>query len=96
MKKKLGKLTWLSIIILSLVGQIAWTMDNMFYNPYIKEHFFIKAFFIINHSKPAYFLFKYCCQPSLLILIPSKNSFAEQFLLSIKCAKASTVDTAFI
>ena len=39
MKKKLGILTWLSIVILSLVGQIAWTMENMFYNPYIKEQF---------------------------------------------------------
>lgn len=39
MKKKIGKLTWLSIVILSLVGQIAWTMENMFYNVYIKEQF---------------------------------------------------------
>ena len=36
---KLGKKTWLSIIVLSLVGQIAWTMENMFYNLYIEDQF---------------------------------------------------------
>lgn len=39
MEKKLGKKAWLSIIIFSLVGQIAWTMENMFYNLYIVEQF---------------------------------------------------------
>lgn len=39
MKTKLGKKAWLSIIIFSLVGQIAWTMENMFYNLYIVEQF---------------------------------------------------------
>ena len=32
MQTKKGKKTWLSIVIFSLVGQIAWTMENMFYN----------------------------------------------------------------
>ncbi len=36
---KLGKKTWLSIVIFSLVGQIAWTMENMFYNLYIVDQF---------------------------------------------------------
>lgn len=39
MKTKLGKKTWLSIVIFSLVGQIAWTMENMFYNLYIVDQF---------------------------------------------------------
>ena len=39
MKKGLGKMTWLSIVIFSLVGQIAWTMENMFYNLYIVDQF---------------------------------------------------------
>ncbi len=39
MKTKLKKSTWLSIVIFSLVGQIAWTMENMFYNLYITDQF---------------------------------------------------------
>lgn len=39
METKLGKKTWLSIVIFSLVGQIAWTMENMFYNLYIVDEF---------------------------------------------------------
>ena len=39
MQTKLGKKTWLSIVIFSLVGQIAWTMENMFYNLYIVDQF---------------------------------------------------------
>ena len=39
MQTKLGKKTWLSVVIFSLVGQIAWTMENMFYNLYIVDQF---------------------------------------------------------
>lgn len=39
MKTKINKKTWLSIVIFSLVGQIAWTMENMFYNLYIVDQF---------------------------------------------------------
>lgn len=39
MKEKFGKKTWLSIVIFSLIGQIAWTMENMFYNLYIVDQF---------------------------------------------------------
>ena len=39
MNTKLSKKTWLSIVIFSLVGQIAWTMENMFYNVYIVDQF---------------------------------------------------------
>ena len=39
MKSKLSKKTWLGIVIFSLVGQIAWTMENMFYNLYIVDQF---------------------------------------------------------
>jgi len=39
MKNKLSKKTWLGIVIFSLVGQIAWTMENMFYNLYIVDQF---------------------------------------------------------
>jgi len=37
--KKLTRSTWFSIIVFSLVGQIAWTMENMFYNLYIVDEF---------------------------------------------------------
>ncbi len=37
--KKISSSTWFSIIIFSLVGQIAWTMENMFYNLYIVDEF---------------------------------------------------------
>lgn len=37
--KKLSKSTWLSIVLFSLVGQIAWTMENMFYNVFIQKEF---------------------------------------------------------
>ena len=39
MKSKLGATTWLSIVIFSLVGQIAWTMENMFFNVFIVNQF---------------------------------------------------------
>ena len=39
MQTKLGKKTWLSIVIFSLVGQIAWTMENMFFNVFIVNQF---------------------------------------------------------
>ena len=39
MNSKLTKKTWLSIVIFSLVGQVAWTMENMFYNLYIVDEF---------------------------------------------------------
>ena len=37
--KKLTKLDYFNIIIFSLVGQIAWCMENMFYNLYIVDEF---------------------------------------------------------
>lgn len=37
--KKLSSSTWFTIVIFSLVGQIAWTMENMFYNLYIVDEF---------------------------------------------------------
>jgi len=36
---KLGKKTWLSIILFSLCGQIAWTIENMLFNVFIQEEF---------------------------------------------------------
>ena len=39
MKKSLTKLDYLTIIIFSLIGQVAWTMENMFYNLYIVNEF---------------------------------------------------------
>ena len=39
MKNKLTGLTWLSIIVFSLVGQIAWTMENMFFNVFLVNQF---------------------------------------------------------
>lgn len=39
MKKSLTKLDYLTIIIFSLIGQVAWTMENMFYNLYIVDEF---------------------------------------------------------
>ncbi len=37
--KKFNKITWLSIVLFSLVGQIAWTMENMLFNVFIQEEF---------------------------------------------------------
>lgn len=37
--KKINKKTWLAIVIFSLIGQVAWTMENMFYNLYIVDQF---------------------------------------------------------
>ena len=39
MKHKLGKKTWLAVIIFSLLGQIAWTMENMLLNSFISNMF---------------------------------------------------------
>lgn len=39
MGKGLGKKTWLSIVLFSLFGQVAWTMENMFFNVFIEETF---------------------------------------------------------
>ena len=39
MKRTLTKLDYLTIVIFSLIGQIAWTMENMFYNLYIVDEF---------------------------------------------------------
>ena len=36
---RLGMKTWLSIVLFSLFGQIAWTMENMFFNVFIEETF---------------------------------------------------------
>lgn len=37
--KKISKKSWLAIVIFSLFGQIAWTMENMFFNSFIKHKF---------------------------------------------------------
>ena len=37
--KKLSKKTWISIIIISLCGQIAWTVENMLFNVFIQQEF---------------------------------------------------------
>ena len=39
MNNRLNGRAWLGIVIFSLVGQIAWTMENMFYNLYIVDQF---------------------------------------------------------
>ena len=39
MENKLGKKTWLTIILFSLCGQVAWTIENMLFNVFISEEF---------------------------------------------------------
>lgn len=39
MKEKLKAKTWFGIVLFSLIGQIAWAMENMFYNLYIVDEF---------------------------------------------------------
>ena len=39
MDKGLGRKTWLSIVLFSLCGQIAWTIENMLFNVFINEEF---------------------------------------------------------
>ena len=36
---KLGKKTWLAIVMFSLCGQVAWTIENMLFNVFIEEEF---------------------------------------------------------
>lgn len=39
MSNKLGRKTWLAIILFSLCGQVAWTIENMLFNVFIQEEF---------------------------------------------------------
>ena len=39
MKKGLERKTWTAIVLFSLFGQIAWTIENMFFNVFIEESF---------------------------------------------------------
>jgi len=39
MEKKLGSKTWAAIVLFSLFGQVAWTIENMFFNVFIEESF---------------------------------------------------------
>ena len=39
MNKGLGRKTWLSIVLFSLCGQVAWTIENMLFNVFINEEF---------------------------------------------------------
>ena len=44
---------WLCLIIFSLVGQIAWVMENMYLNVFIYERFAASAQSIAPWSAPA-------------------------------------------
>ena len=37
--EKIGKKTWFAIILFSLCGQVAWTIENMLFNVFINEEF---------------------------------------------------------
>ena len=37
--QKLGRKTWLAIVLFSLCGQVAWTIENMLFNVFISEEF---------------------------------------------------------
>lgn len=39
MRKKLGSKAWLAIVLFSLCGQVAWTIENMLFNVFIQEEF---------------------------------------------------------
>ena len=39
MNRKFGKKTWLAIVLFSLCGQVAWTIENMLFNVFINEEF---------------------------------------------------------
>ena len=43
MKKKLSKKFWLSLVIFSLVGQVAWVVENMYLNVFIYKMFHASA-----------------------------------------------------
>ena len=43
MQKKLSKKFWLSLVIFSLVGQVAWVMENMYLNVFIYKEFHASA-----------------------------------------------------
>lgn len=46
MKNKLGSKTWTAIVLFSLFGQVAWTIENMFFNVFIEEVFSAGGFHI--------------------------------------------------
>ena len=37
--KELGKKSWLAIVLFSLCGQVAWTIENMLFNVFIQNEF---------------------------------------------------------
>lgn len=39
MEKRLERKTWTAIVLFSLFGQVAWTIENMFFNVFIEESF---------------------------------------------------------
>lgn len=39
MENKLGRKMWLAIVLFSLCGQVAWTIENMLFNVFIQEEF---------------------------------------------------------
>ena len=39
MKKSLERKTWAAIVLFSLFGQVAWTIENMFFNVFIEDSF---------------------------------------------------------
>ena len=39
MEKGLGRKTWLAIVLFSLCGQVAWTIENMLFNVFIQNEF---------------------------------------------------------
>ena len=43
MQTKLGKKFWFTMVILSLIGQIAWVVENMYFNVFLYKMFHASA-----------------------------------------------------
>ena len=43
MQTKLGKKFWITMVILSLIGQIAWVVENMYFNVFLYKMFHASA-----------------------------------------------------
>ena len=39
MEKKLGKNFWIALVVFSLIGQVAWVVENMYLNVFIYKMF---------------------------------------------------------
>ena len=78
MQTKLGKKFWISMLIFGLMGQIAWVVENMYFNVFIYKMF---------HASAADISVIFCfalTEFSDICLIFSKTSELSSFLVDLR------------